>query len=57
MSSYIPTIGLETHAELSTNSKVFCTCSAEFGGTPNSQMLPRVQRTSRNTPRAEQEGC
>lgn len=40
MSSYIPTIGLETHAELSTNSKVFCTCSAEFGGTPNSRCCP-----------------
>lgn len=40
MSHYIPTIGLETHAELSTNSKVFCTCSAEFGGTPNSRCCP-----------------
>ncbi len=40
MSRYIPTIGLETHAELSTNSKVFCTCSAEFGGTPNSRCCP-----------------
>ncbi len=40
MSRYIPTIGLETHAELSTKSKVFCTCSAEFGGTPNSHCCP-----------------
>ncbi|MGN1422227.1 MAG: Asp-tRNA(Asn)/Glu-tRNA(Gln) amidotransferase subunit GatB [Oscillospiraceae bacterium] len=40
MSRYIPTIGLETHAELSTSSKVFCTCSAEFGGTPNSRCCP-----------------
>ena len=40
MSRYYPTIGLETHAELSTNSKVFCTCSAEFGGTPNSRCCP-----------------
>ena len=40
MSAYFPTIGLETHAELSTNSKVFCTCSAEFGGTPNSRCCP-----------------
>ena len=37
---YYPTMGLEIHAELLTNSKVFCTCSAEFGGTPNSRCCP-----------------
>jgi aspartyl-tRNA(Asn)/glutamyl-tRNA(Gln) amidotransferase subunit B len=36
----IPTIGLEIHAELMTNSKVFCSCSAEFGGSPNSRCCP-----------------
>jgi len=40
MSSYIPVIGLEIHAELLTNSKVFCTCSAEFGGSQNSRCCP-----------------
>ena len=35
-----PTIGLEIHAELLTSSKVFCTCSAEFGGDPNSRCCP-----------------
>ncbi len=40
MSSYIPVIGLEIHAELLTNSKVFCTCSAEFGGDQNSRCCP-----------------
>ena len=40
MSSYIPVIGLEIHAELLTQSKVFCTCSAEFGGSPNSRCCP-----------------
>ncbi len=35
-----PTIGLEIHAELTTNSKVFCTCSAQFGGEPNSRCCP-----------------
>lgn len=40
MSSYIPVIGLEIHSELLTNSKVFCTCSAEFGGDRNSRCCP-----------------
>lgn len=40
MSSYIPVIGLEVHAELLTKSKVFCTCSAEFGGSQNSRCCP-----------------
>jgi len=40
MSSFIPVIGLEIHAELLTNSKVFCTCSAEFGGDPNTRCCP-----------------
>lgn len=40
MSAYYPTMGLEIHAELLTNSKVFCTCSAEFGGEPNSRCCP-----------------
>ncbi len=40
MSAYFPTMGLEIHAELLTKSKVFCTCSAEFGGTPNSRCCP-----------------
>jgi aspartyl-tRNA(Asn)/glutamyl-tRNA(Gln) amidotransferase subunit B len=40
MSSYIPVIGLEIHAELLTDSKVFCTCSAAFGGSQNSRCCP-----------------
>jgi len=40
MSSYIPVIGLEIHSELLTKSKVFCTCSAEFGGDKNSRCCP-----------------
>ena len=40
MSAYYPTMGLEIHAELLTKSKVFCTCSAEFGGAPNSRCCP-----------------
>jgi len=38
---YQSVIGLEIHAEMLTNSKVFCTCSAEFGGHENSRVCPR----------------
>ncbi len=37
---YYPTMGLEIHAELLTKSKVFCSCSAQFGGEPNSRCCP-----------------
>lgn len=37
---YNPVIGLEIHAELLTKTKVFCSCSAEFGGDPNSRCCP-----------------
>lgn len=40
MARLYPTIGLEIHAELLTKSKVFCTCSAEFGGEPNFRCCP-----------------
>ncbi len=40
VSDYIPVIGLEIHSELLTKSKVFCTCSAEFGGDKNSRCCP-----------------
>jgi len=37
---YEPVIGLEVHAQLLTNSKIFCGCSAEFGAAPNSHTCP-----------------
>lgn len=38
---YRPVIGMEVHAELSTQSKMFCGCSAEFFGvTPNTNVCP-----------------
>lgn len=37
---YYPTMGLEIHAELLTSSKIFCTCSASFGGEPNTRCCP-----------------
>ena len=39
--SYQTVIGLEIHAELLTNSKVFCSCSADFGGEENTRVCPR----------------
>ena len=33
-------IGLETHVELSTRTKIFCACSTRFGGAPNTQCCP-----------------
>ena len=40
ISDYTPVIGLEIHSELLTESKVFCTCSAEFGGERNTRCCP-----------------
>lgn len=33
-------IGLEIHAELSTKSKIFCSCTTEFGGDANTHCCP-----------------
>jgi len=33
-------IGMEVHAELLTESKMFCGCSTKFGGPPNSNVCP-----------------
>jgi aspartyl-tRNA(Asn)/glutamyl-tRNA(Gln) amidotransferase subunit B len=35
-----PTLGLEVHVELSTNTKMFCGCPTEFGAEPNTQVCP-----------------
>ena len=32
--------GLETHVELSTKTKIFCSCPTEFGGEPNTHCCP-----------------
>ncbi|MGN6677032.1 MAG: Asp-tRNA(Asn)/Glu-tRNA(Gln) amidotransferase subunit GatB [Streptosporangiaceae bacterium] len=37
---YDPVIGLETHVELGTRSKMFCGCPTEFGAEPNSAVCP-----------------
>jgi len=37
---YESVIGLEIHAQLLTQSKLFCSCSAEYGAEPNSHICP-----------------
>ncbi|MGO9082690.1 MAG: Asp-tRNA(Asn)/Glu-tRNA(Gln) amidotransferase subunit GatB, partial [Streptosporangiaceae bacterium] len=37
---YEPVIGLETHVELGTRTKMFCGCPAVFGAEPNSVVCP-----------------
>lgn len=40
MTKFETVIGLEVHAELSTNSKIFCGCPTEFGAPPNTHTCP-----------------
>ena len=35
-----PVMGLEVHVELSTATKMFCSCATEFGAEPNTQVCP-----------------
>jgi aspartyl-tRNA(Asn)/glutamyl-tRNA(Gln) amidotransferase subunit B len=35
-----PVIGLEVHAQLLTKTKIFCSCSTEFGAPPNTNACP-----------------
>jgi aspartyl-tRNA(Asn)/glutamyl-tRNA(Gln) amidotransferase subunit B len=40
MASYETVIGLEVHVQINTRSKLFCSCNAAYGASPNSQVCP-----------------
>ncbi|MGH3546161.1 MAG: Asp-tRNA(Asn)/Glu-tRNA(Gln) amidotransferase subunit GatB [Mycobacteriales bacterium] len=40
LTRYRPVIGLETHVELGTRTKMFCGCPASFGAEPNTGICP-----------------
>ena len=40
LNDYEVVIGLEVHAELSTKTKIFCSCPTTFGAEPNTQTCP-----------------
>ena len=40
IAAFEPVLGLETHVELGTASKMFCSCPTDFGGEPNTQVCP-----------------
>ena len=40
LATYEPVVGLETHVELGTASKMFCGCATGFGAEPNTQVCP-----------------
>ena len=40
LARYEPVLGIETHIELGTQSKMFCGCPTTFGAPPNTQVCP-----------------
>ncbi|HEY7487020.1 MAG TPA: Asp-tRNA(Asn)/Glu-tRNA(Gln) amidotransferase subunit GatB [Streptosporangiaceae bacterium] len=40
MAKYEPVLGIETHVELGTTTKMFCGCPTTFGAPPNTQVCP-----------------
>lgn len=40
MTKFLPTIGLETHVQLNTRTKIWCGCGVEAGAEPNTKVCP-----------------
>jgi len=40
MPNFVASVGMEVHAELNTQSKMFCRCPVAFGGEPNTRVCP-----------------
>lgn len=40
MTHFVASVGMEVHAELNTESKMFCRCPVAFGGEPNTRVCP-----------------
>ena len=57
MKQYETVIGLEVHVELATKTKIFCGCSTEFGGAPNTPYLPGLHRNAGFSSCTEPSGC
>jgi aspartyl-tRNA(Asn)/glutamyl-tRNA(Gln) amidotransferase subunit B len=55
MTQYEPVIGLEVHAQLLTQTKLFCRCPAAFGEAPNENVCPVCLGWPGSLPRANAE--
>ena len=53
MSRYETVIGLEVHAQLKTQTKIFCSCSTKFGNDPNEKRVSGLFRHAGRAARAQ----